>query len=235
MMQPQIDELLARLVQRVEGRYFGKYRGQVTDNSDPDNLGRVKAKVPRVLGDKETGWALPAFIYGGAKEQGLFALPDIKAGVWIEFEGGDLSYPIWSGTWFTSGHIPESAKAGKKVFKTKSGHKIVLDDDGGSLEVTDSNGNSVKMDSSTVKIAAGGAVKVVIDAPQIELVDSAAHPLVFGDELMQYLNQIVQLFNSHMHPGETTPSGGGPVTPKPPAPTLSPPTQSLLSTKVNTG
>jgi len=110
----------------------------------------------------------------------------------------------------------------------------VLDDDGGSLEVTDSNGNSVKMDSSTVKIATGRAVKVVIDAPQIELVDSAAHPLVLGDELMQYLNQIVQVFNSHMHPGETTPSGG-PVTPKPPAPTLSPPTQSLLSTKVNTG
>ena len=139
------------------------------------------------------------------KEQGLFAVPDIGAGVWIEFEGGDLSYPIWSGTWFTSGHIPESAKAGKKVFKTKSGHKIVLDDDGGRLEITDSNGNSVTMDSSTVKIAAGGAVKVVIDAPQIELVDSAAHPLVFGDELMQYLNQIVQLFNSHMHPGEPDP------------------------------
>ena len=92
MMQPQIDELLARLVQRVEGRYFGKYRGQVTNNSDPDNLGRVKAKVPRILGDKEeTGWALPAFIYGGQKEQGLFAVPDIGAGVWIEFEGGDLA------------------------------------------------------------------------------------------------------------------------------------------------
>ena len=235
-MQPQIDELLARLVQRVEGRYFGKYRGRVTNNSDPDNLGRLKAKVPRILGDKEeTGWALPAFIYGGEKEQGLFAMPDIGAGVWIEFEEGYLRSPIWSGTWFTSGHIPESAKAGKKVFKTKRGHKIVLDDDGGSLEVTDSNGNSVKMDSSTVKIAAGGAVKVVIDAPQIELVDSAAHTHVFGDELIQYLNKILQLLNSHMHPGETTPSGGGPVTPKPPAPTLSPPTQSLLSTKVNTG
>jgi hypothetical protein len=234
-MQPQIDELLARLVQRVEGRYFGKYRGHVTNNGDPDNLGRVKAKVPRILGDKEeTGWALPAFIYGGEKEQGLFAVPDIGAGVWIEFEGGDLSYPIWSGTWFTSGHIPESAKAGKKVFKTKSGHKIVLDDDGGRLEIADSNGNSVTMDSSTVKIAAGGAVKVVIDAPHIELVDSAAHPLVFGDELMQYLNQIVQMYQSHRHPGELA-AGILPVTPMPPVPPLPPPTPSLLSTKVNTG
>ena len=229
------DRIVARLIERVEGRYFGKYRGQVTDNNDPDNLGRVKATVPRLLADEETGWALPAFVYGGISEQGLFAVPDIGAGVWIEFEGGDLSYPIWSGTWFTSGAIPESAQAGKKVFKTKSGHKMVFDDDGGSLEITDSNGNSVSMDSNTVKITAGGALKVVIDAPQIELVDGATSPLVFGDQLTQYLNQLVQLFNSHMHPGETTAPGGGPVTPMPPTPTLSPPTPSLLSTKVKTG
>jgi uncharacterized protein involved in type VI secretion and phage assembly len=229
------DRIVARLIERVEGRYFGKYRGQVTDNNDPDNLGRVKASVPRLLGDEETGWALPAFVYGGTSEQGLFAVPDIGAGVWIEFEGGDLSYPIWSGTWFTSGAIPESAQAGKKVFKTKSGHKMVFDDDGGSIEITDSNGNSVSMDSNTVKITAGGALKVVIDAPQIELVDGATSPLVFGDQLTQYLNQLVQLFNSHMHPGETTAPGGGPVTPMPPTPTLSPPTPSLLSTKVKTG
>jgi uncharacterized protein involved in type VI secretion and phage assembly len=229
------DRIVARLIERVEGRYFGKYRGQVTDNNDPDNLGRVKATVPRLLADEETGWALPAFVYGGTSEQGLFAVPDIGAGVWIEFEGGDLSYPIWSGTWFTSGAIPESAQAGKKVFKTKSGHKMVFDDDGGSLEITDSNGNSVSMDSNTVKITAGGALKVVIDAPQIELVEGATSPLVFGDQLTQYLNQLVQLFNTHMHPGESTAPGGGPVTPMPPTPTLSPPTPSLLSTKVNTG
>ena len=66
----------------------------------------MKAGVPRLLGDSETtGWALPAFAYGGASEQGLFAVPDLGAGVWIEFEGGDLSYPIWSGTWYTTvGH-----------------------------------------------------------------------------------------------------------------------------------
>ena len=64
MDSSHIYEVLARLVQRVEGRYFGKYRGQVTDNSDPSNLGRVKATVPRVLGVEATGWALPAFSNG---------------------------------------------------------------------------------------------------------------------------------------------------------------------------
>ena len=62
-MLPQTDDILARLIERVEGRYYGKYRGQVTDNDDPDNLGRIKAKVPRLLGDEETGWALPAFAF----------------------------------------------------------------------------------------------------------------------------------------------------------------------------
>jgi len=122
--------------------------------------------------------------------------------VWIEFEGGDLSYPVWTGTWYTSGDIPESAQPGKKVLKTKSGHKLVFDDDGGTLEMTDSNGNSVTMDSSTIKVVAGSAVKIVIDAPQIELVDGASHPLVFGDDLLQYLNQVVQIYQSHLHPGE---------------------------------
>ena len=227
------EEILARLIERVEARYFGKYRGQITDNGDPDNLGRVKAKVPKVLGDEETGWALPAFIYGGASEQGFFAVPDVGAGVWIEFEGGDLSYPLWTGTWYTSGAIPESAQPGKKVLKTKSGHKIVLDDDASSMEITDSNGNSIAMDANTIKITAGSATTIVIDAPQIQLVDGASHPLVFGDSLLQYLNQIAQLYQTHMHPGEV--AGIIPVTPAPPQPPFPPADPSMLSLKVTTG
>jgi phage baseplate assembly protein gpV len=228
------ESILARLIERVESRYYGKYRGHVVDNADPDDLGRVKASVPRVLGDLTSGWALPVFPYGGASEQGFFAVPDIGAGVWIEFEGGDISYPIWSGTWYTSGDIPESAKPGKKVLKTKSGHKIVLDDDGGTLEITDSNGNTVTMDSSTVKVAAGQATKLVIDAPQIQIVDGASHPLVFGDQLMTYLNTMAQTFGQHTHPGELA-AGMFPVSPMVPVPPMNPPDPGLLSTKVNTG
>jgi hypothetical protein len=233
-MMTSSDEILARLIEHVEGRYFGKYRGQVTDNSDPDNLGRVRATVPRLLGDEETGWALPAFPYGGAAEQGLFAVPDVGAGVWVEFEGGDLSYPIWSGTWYTTGAVPESARPAQKVLKTKSGHKIVLDDDGGSVEITDSNDNSIKMDGTVIKVSAGNATRIIIEAPQIELVENAAHPLVFGDNLLQYLNQVVQIYQSHVHPGELA-LGVFPVTPAPPVPPMPPPTPSLLSVKVNTG
>jgi uncharacterized protein involved in type VI secretion and phage assembly len=235
MTSSYTDELLARLIQRVESRYYGKYRGHVTDNNDSGNMGRIKATVPRVLGVEETGWALPALIYGGASEQGFFAVPDVGAGVWIEFEGGDLSYPIWTGTWYTNDAIPESAQAGKKVLKTKAGHKLVFDDDAGTVEIADGNGNTVSMDSNTMKIAAGSATKVIINAQQIELVESSTHPVVLGDELLHYLQQMVQVYQQHMHPGESTPPGGGPVTPMGPTPPMPSPTSLLLSTRVNTG
>ena len=233
-MPVQADQIvLSKLVSKVDNRYYGKYRGIVTDNNDPDDLGRVKATVQQLLDAEATGWALPAFIYGGLSEQGFFAVPDVGAGVWIEFERGDLSYPIWSGTWYTSGSVPESAKPAQKVLKTKSGHKLIFDDDADTIEITDSNGNTIKMEQSQITISAGSATSIVIDAPEIDLVSGASHPLVFGDALLQYLNQIVQMFNTHMHPGEM--ASTFPVTPQLPVPTLSPPSSSLLSMKVNTG
>ena len=68
-------------------RYYGKYRGTVTNNADPENLGRVKAQVPGVLGQAETGWALPCTPYAG-NGSGVYAVPEPGATVWIEFEAG---------------------------------------------------------------------------------------------------------------------------------------------------
>jgi hypothetical protein len=75
--------------------------------------------------------------------------------------------------------------------------------------------------------------KVVVEAPAIELVDGASHPVVYGDDLLQYLQQIAQMYQSHMHPGET--AAGIPVSPAPPTPPFPTPSQSMLSTKVKTG
>jgi len=173
MIPSPTDDVLTRLIERVDGRYYGKYRGLVTDNKDPDNLGRLKAKVPRLLGDEPTGWALPAFAYGGAKEQGLFAVPDVGAGVWIEFEGGDLSYPLWTGTWYGTGAIPESAKPGKKVWKTTSGHKLVLDDDGKTLLLADANGNSITMDANGIAITDANGNSIALTASGISVNNGA--------------------------------------------------------------
>jgi uncharacterized protein involved in type VI secretion and phage assembly len=173
MTPPPADDILARLIERVDGRYYGKYRGHVTDNHDPDGLGRLRARVPRLLGDAETGWALPAFAYGGAAEQGFFAIPDVGAGVWIEFEEGDLSYPVWSGTWYTRGAIPESAGPGKKVFKTRSGHALVLDDDGQTLQLRDARGNRITMDAGGIEISDASGHSIKMTAAGISLNDGA--------------------------------------------------------------
>jgi uncharacterized protein involved in type VI secretion and phage assembly len=179
------DALMARVLEKVEHRYFGKYRGFVTDNQDPDNLGRIRAKVPMLLKDEETGWALPCVPYGGAAEQGWFAVPDVNAGVWVEFEAGNLAYPIWVGTWWSSGEIPESATPDKKVLKTKSGNKIVLDDTSGSeaIEISDASGsNTVKLDANAIEVTRGSNT-VKIDDSSIELSRSGKSVKITGSSV----------------------------------------------------
>ena len=74
---------------------YGKYRGKVQDNKDPLRLGRIRAFVPAVAPDG-LNWAMPCVPYAGPQE-GFLMLPPVGANVWVEFEGGDLNYPIWSG------------------------------------------------------------------------------------------------------------------------------------------
>ena len=81
--------------------YLGKFRGVVTDTTDPLMMGRVKATVPDVFGDDPCGWAMPCAPFGGSGI-GFFAVPPVGAGVWIEFEQGDPDYPIWAGCWWGS-------------------------------------------------------------------------------------------------------------------------------------
>jgi hypothetical protein len=103
------------------------------------------------------------------------------------------------------------------------------------ISLTDQNGNNlIKIQVQQGEINIQGQVKVTVDAPQIELVQGASHPLVFGDQLLQYLNQVAQIFQTHMHPGEMA-AGVFPVTPAPPVPPLPPATPDLLSLKVKTG
>jgi uncharacterized protein involved in type VI secretion and phage assembly len=220
-------------------RYYGKYRGRVVDNRDPQNLGRIQASVPELLGDVETGWALPCAPYAGDGE-GQFTVPPTGAGVWIEFESGDLSRPIWSGCWWSEGQLPSdnagtAATPPLKIMRSETGLMVTMDDDSQTITVSDRNGsNRVEIQVQPGKITVKGASKAIVEAPQIELVENAAHPVVFGDNLLQYLNQIVGMFNSHVHPGELA-AGFIPVTPAPPTPMFSPATPSLLSSRVKSG
>ena len=83
-----LPDVLRANAERRE-RYLGRYRGEVLDVEDPKSVGRVKVRVPEVLGDVDSGWALPAFAATG-DGSGIYAVPPVGAGVWVEFEAGDL-------------------------------------------------------------------------------------------------------------------------------------------------
>ena len=221
----------------ADERFFGKYRGTVTDNQDERNLGRVRARVPAVLHEVETGWALPCAPYAG-DGSGCFTVPPESAAVWIEFEGGDVSRPIWSGCWWGDDQVPENNQGNQatpdvKILRSEEGLMVSLDDSSQTIHVSDQDGRNVlEIEVQAGQIILKAATKTIVEAPQIELVDGARHPLVFGDDLLQYLNQLVNLFNTHMHPGET--AMGFPVSPTPPVSQFPAASPSLLSTKVKT-
>jgi uncharacterized protein involved in type VI secretion and phage assembly len=171
----ELERIVADLVEKAERRFYGKYRGTVIDNEDPSRLGRVKVSVPSVLGqDVVTGWATPCVPYGGVAGQGLLFVPERGAGVWVEFEEGDLEFPIWVGTyWSQPGGDSQAPKpndaAGTqlpevqqpptcKIIKTAKGHTIQFEDadDAEMLLLREgSQGHLITMNKDGVRIVDG--------------------------------------------------------------------------------
>lgn len=154
-----LSRLIALFQEKVENRYYGKYRGVVEDNKDPEKRGRLKVKVPALMGDEVIGWAMPCLPFGGGADSGFYIIPEAKDGVWVEFEMGDLSYPIWSGTWWAKDEAPKGVEDAEpapdlKIIKTKSGHIIQLDDAGETITIIDKEGNKILMDSNNIEINA---------------------------------------------------------------------------------
>ncbi|NHZ80796.1 hypothetical protein F2P44_16165 [Massilia sp. CCM 8695] len=147
-------EHLGRLVERTATSYFGKYRGQVTDVDDPLGQGRIRATVPAVMHEHECDWALPAVPFAGA-QHGMLMLPAIGAGVWIEFEAGNINTPIWSGTWWAEHEKPDDAEAQVRVIVSENGHKVVLNDKNDELTLTHGSGPEIKLTATEIILSCG--------------------------------------------------------------------------------
>ncbi len=159
-------------------QYLGKFRGVVTDNQDPLQIGRVRARVPDVTGDQECGWAMPCFPFGG-NGMGFFALPSVGAGVWIEFEHGDPDYPIWAGCWYgTLAEVPPELLAPpykKVLLKTEGGTSITLDDTPGlgGITLETASGQKITMSATGIEIDNGLGAKISMQGPQINVNNGA--------------------------------------------------------------
>jgi acid phosphatase family membrane protein YuiD len=102
-------------------------------------------------------------------------LPEVGSCVWIEFEGGDVSYPIWAGMFWASGDIPSQASATVKAVITAGG-SIALDDNAGSITMTDAQQNTVVLDSSGVTSTSGSS-SVAIGASGVNVNSGALEVL----------------------------------------------------------
>lgn len=171
-------QLLEDVARRQATKYWGKYRGHVTNTDDPENRGRVKVTVPSVLGDNESQWADPVFPYGGGAGFGFVAVPPVDSAVIVEFIEGDPSAPVWSGTfWRSADEVPEQHESqATKVFKTESGHCLVFDDTDGSEKLTLHSATDAVMEMN-----AEGSIELTDSAGAHVTIDAAAGQIIIDD------------------------------------------------------
>jgi uncharacterized protein involved in type VI secretion and phage assembly len=157
-------------------RFYGKYRGSVVNNVDPHRRGRILASVPDVS-DEELSWAMPSLPLGG-NGMGIFAVPPIGAGVWIEFEQGDPDYPIWVGCfWGDSSELPSPASGTPPSISSitlqtvRQNFMVISDKDGIKLEIQ--SGASISINESGIKIDNGQGASIELTGPTVKINQSA--------------------------------------------------------------
>lgn len=153
-------------------KYYGKYRGTVTTNNDELNRGRIKISCPDALGQQPSGWATPCVPYAG-NGVGLFLIPPVGAHVWIEFERGDLDYPIWSGCFWDDGEAPAS-DPNTKILKTATGTITIDDSDSNGLITIETNGGmKITLDSTSIEITDGVGATIDLSGSTVTINDPA--------------------------------------------------------------
>jgi uncharacterized protein involved in type VI secretion and phage assembly len=203
-----LDLLVTEEEQRARSnRVNGVAIGIVTDNKDPENMGRVKLKFPWLSEQDVTDWVRIATLMAG-KERGSYFLPEVGDEVLVAFDHGDISHPYVIGVlWNKADAPPENnsdgennirqicSRSGHKVtfddttskekieIITKAGHNIVLDDSAGQekLEIVDKSGsNFIKIDSIQNSISIESGMKLSIKAPMIEIESSGMMKIKAG-------------------------------------------------------
>jgi uncharacterized protein involved in type VI secretion and phage assembly len=165
----------------TQHKYYGKYRATVVGNVDPEQRGRIMAMVPDVLGVMPSSWAMPCLPVAG-KQQGTYFIPQIGAGVWIEFENGDADYPIWTGCfWGSAAEVPALALAGNPaspsfVLQTTAQNSIVISDlpgPTGGIMLKSTTGATIIVNDTGIYIQNGKGASLVMTGPTVTVNNGA--------------------------------------------------------------
>lgn len=178
-MPMEVEAVIERVAEFQRSKYFGKHRGLVADIDDPDRLGRIRAEVPSVFGEALTPWAMPCVPYAGPSH-GLALIPEVGDGVWIEFEGGNLKSPIWSGCWWADGQRPTPDGNLARLLATSGGHQVLIDEDADEIKLVHPGGGELVIGSDKITISIGQAEikltssEVVINSGMVKVTTSGA-------------------------------------------------------------
>jgi uncharacterized protein involved in type VI secretion and phage assembly len=155
---------------------IGLVVGLVTDNTDPEGLGRVKVKYPWLSQEHASDWAR-VVIPGGGTQRGMQFLPEVNDEVLVGFEQGDINFPyVLGGLWngknappSKSGEVISGGKVNQRVIRSRTGHVITLDDSDNSPSITilDNTGkNKIFLDSKSNKLTVHLEGDMLFEAPQ---------------------------------------------------------------------
>ncbi|HEX8267923.1 MAG TPA: phage baseplate assembly protein V [Pyrinomonadaceae bacterium] len=162
-------------------KYYGKYRATVFNNIDPEQRGRIQAIVPDVSGLVPTSWAMPCVPIAG-KQSGIYVVPQIGSGVWMEFEQGDPDYPIWTGCfWGIAAEVPALALAGNPaspsiVLQTGLQNSIVISDlqgPTGGIMLKSPTGASIIVNDTGIYIQNGKGASLTMIGPAVNINNGA--------------------------------------------------------------
>ena len=166
--------------------YYGKYRGTVLNNVDPEQRGRLMLSVPDVLGTVPSSWAEPCVPLAGptGPPMGVYLVPPIGSGVWVEFEHGDPSYPIWVGCrWGAQSDIPPLARASlptspNLVVQTLGQHVLMLSDmpptpATGGIVLKSAAGAMIVVNDSGIYISNGRGATITLVGPTVTVNNGA--------------------------------------------------------------
>jgi uncharacterized protein involved in type VI secretion and phage assembly len=156
--------------------FYGKYRGTVVNNIDPLQMARIQVQVPDVLGPTPSSWAMPCVPLAGI-QTGVYVVPPVGAGVWVEFEQGNADYPIWVGGWWGSAaEVPALALAAPPglpniVLQTTGQNTILISDmpAGPGITLKTTTGAMIVINDTGILISNGKGATIAMVGPAVTI------------------------------------------------------------------
>lgn len=161
--------------------YYGKYRGTVVNNIDPMQIGRLMVQVPDVGGLIPGTWAMPCLPFSG-KQMGAWMIPQVNAGVWVEFEQGNPNFPIWSGCWYgSSAEVPALALTGPPispnvVLQTAAQNAVIISDTPGptgGVMLRSATGATLIVNDTGIYVQNGKGAAITMTGPTVTINNGA--------------------------------------------------------------